>query len=69
MYKRIKELRIENGFTKVQLAQQLSISFRSYSNLEEGKTQLRTVMVVKLAEFYNTSIDYILGLTEIKERQ
>ena len=63
MYKRIRGLREEKGLTQVQIAKELGMSQTGYSKYETGENDIPTTVLIKLAKFYNTSIDYILELT------
>lgn len=64
---RIKDLREDNDLTQKQLAEYLHIKQNTYSQYENGQRQLPLEALIALAKFYNTSTDYILGLTnEIK---
>lgn len=63
-YKKIKELREDNDLYQRQLADLLNVAQTTYSNYEIGERQIPIPALVKLAKFYNTSIDYILDLTE-----
>ena len=68
MYKnRIKELRIDNDFKQKKMAEILSVTQAQYSRIENLEYQLSYDGLIKLAEFYNTSIDYILGLTDVSK--
>ncbi len=64
MYKRIKELRKSNKFTKEFIANKLNVSITSYSNYECGNRPVPVHILSKLAQIYNTSIDYIVGDTD-----
>lgn len=67
MYKRIRELREDKDLYQKDLALILNITQRNYSYFETGQTDIPTDILIKLSKFYNTSVDYILGLTnEIK---
>ena len=68
MYKRIRDLREDNDLNQTQVAKYLGMSQTGYSKYETGENDLPTSVLIKLAEFYNTSIDYLLEQTEIKER-
>jgi len=46
----------------------LGMSQTGYSKYETGENDIPTVVLIKLARFYNTSIDYLLGETDNKER-
>ena len=60
---RIKDLREDNDITQKQLAEHLHIKQNTYSQYENGQRQLPIDTLIALAKFYNTSTDYILGLT------
>lgn len=64
---RIKDLREDNDITQKELAEYLHVKQNTYSQYENGQRQLPIDALIALAKFYNTSTDYILGLTnEIK---
>ncbi len=63
-YQRLKDLREDKDLVQKQVAAFLGIDQRVYSNYETGKREIPTRFVVMLADFYNTSTDYILGRTE-----
>ena len=65
---RIKDLREDNDIKQKELAEFLHIKQNTYSQYENGKRQLPIDMLIALARFYNTSTDYILGLTDEKRR-
>lgn len=66
METRIKDLREDRDLIQKDIANILGMSQRGYSHYENGKN-IPNELLIKLALFYNTSIDYILGLTNIKE--
>lgn len=67
MYKRLKELREDNDLLQKQIAIPLNITRQQYGLYETGERNLPLEKAIILAKFYNTSIDYITGLTnEIK---
>lgn len=61
---RIKELREDNDKKQIEIAQLLGIQQNSYSQIENEKNTIQIEHLIKLASFYNTSTDYILGLTD-----
>lgn len=63
MYPRIRDLREDKDLTQREMGEILSCSQRLYSNYERGDLDIPTDILIKLAIFYNTSTDYILGLT------
>ncbi len=66
MYRRLRTLREEKGMTQKQTAEIINMSQTGYNQYEIGKNDIPTNILIKLALFYNTSTDYILGLTNIK---
>lgn len=68
MYRRIKDLREDSDLTQTELAKILGMSQTGYSKYETGENDIPTAILIKLAEIYNTSVDYILGLTDNPEK-
>ena len=64
MKTRIKNLREDNDLTQKQLSQFLNISQVAYSYYELSKRNIPLELLCKLADFYNTSVDYLLYRTE-----
>ncbi len=62
-YPRLKDLREDRDLVQKEVAAVLGIDQRVYSNYETGKREIPTRFVVALADFYDTSTDYILGRT------
>lgn len=67
MYKRIRELREDRDLLQKDLAEYLHCTQVAYSRYELGTRDIPTEVLIALAKFHNTSIDYLLGLTDIKE--
>ena len=65
MYQRIRDLREDNDLTQTQIAQMLGMSQTGYSKYETGENDLPTQILIRLADFYHTSVDYLLGRTDI----
>lgn len=63
---RLKDLREDMDLTQSQLARLLKCSQQTYSIYEAQKTEIPLESLLILAEFYNTSIDYLLGFTDNK---
>ena len=61
---RIKDLREDSDVTQKELADYLHIRQNTYSQYENGQRQIPIACLIKLAKFFNTSTDYILGLTD-----
>jgi len=68
MYSRIRDLREDRDLNQTQVAKMLGMSQTGYSKYETGENDIPTVILIKLASFYNTSIDYLLGETDCKDR-
>jgi len=68
IYKRIRDLREDKDLTQKDLAKILNCSQQVYSNYELGQRDIPTDILIKLALFYNVSVDYILGLSENPNR-
>ncbi len=65
MIYRLKELRLEFGTTQQQLSKMLNIKQNTYSQYESGARQIPIDTLVKLAKYYEVSVDYLLNLTDI----
>jgi transcriptional regulator with XRE-family HTH domain len=63
-FERIKNLREDKDIKQRELAEYLNVSQNTYSQYENGVISLNAETLVKLAKFYDTSIDYLLGLTD-----
>ena len=68
MYKRIRDLREDHDKNQTEIAQMLGMSQTGYSKYETGENDIPTQMLIKLARYYNTSIDYLLGETDWNKR-
>ncbi len=68
MYKRIRDLREDKDLNQTEVAKILEMSQTGYSKYETGENDIPTAVLIKLARFYDTSIDYLLGETDYKER-
>lgn len=68
MYQRIRDLREDRDLKQRQVAELLNCSQQVYSNYELGQRDVPTEILIKLALFYNVSVDYILGLTNNPKR-
>ena len=65
MYRRIRDLREDRDLTQTQVSQMLGMSQTGYSKYETGENDLPTQVLIRLADFYHTSVDYLLGRTDI----
>ncbi len=64
MYRRIRDMREDRDLTQQQVAEYLQCSQVCYSNYETGKREVPSDVLVRLAQFYRTSVDYLVGLTD-----
>ena len=63
-YGRIRDIRIDRGLTQEQVAKILNVKQNTYSQYEIGVVNYPLDAVVKLAEYYGVSVDYLVGLTD-----
>lgn len=66
-YSRIRSLREDNDLTQKEIATILNMSQTGYSKYETGENDVPTKILIDLAYYYNTSIDYLLGITDIQK--
>jgi transcriptional regulator with XRE-family HTH domain len=64
IYRRIRELREDKDIKQTEIASYLHCTQVCYSRYESGTRDIPTEILIKLANFHNTSIDYLLGLTD-----
>lgn len=62
-YRRLRDLREDHDLTQEQLVAKLGMHKTTYTNYEQGKREIPLALVIRLAELYNVSIDYIAGLS------
>lgn len=62
-YMRLRDLREDADLTQEQLVQKLGMHKTTYTNYEQGKREPPFDFIIKIAKFYNVSIDYIAGFT------
>lgn len=67
MYKRIKDIREDRDKTQKEVADKLECTQQTYSRYENGINEIPVNRLETLAIFYNTSIDYLVGLTDEKK--
>lgn len=67
MFVRIRNLREDNDMTQKQVAEYLFCDQSLYSKYERGLRDVPVNIIIKLAKLYNTSTDFILGLTDEKK--
>lgn len=65
---RLRVLRAEKDLTQQVLAEHLDMSYRAYNAIENGRSWPSVQTLIIIATFYNVSVDYLLGLTDNRER-
>ncbi|MGN0688370.1 MAG: helix-turn-helix domain-containing protein [Oscillospiraceae bacterium] len=63
-YERIKELRVKNNISQAQISEILEIKQPQYHRYESGQREIPLHLLIKLADFYNVSLDYIAGRSD-----
>ena len=63
-FKRLYDLRIDNDLTQQQVADYLTCNRQVYARYERGLREIPVSMLIKLADLYKTSVDYILNRTD-----
>lgn len=66
MRNRIRDLREDSDLTQKQIAEYLNMSQTGYSKYETGENDIPSVVWQSLADFYKTSVDYLMGRTDEK---
>ncbi len=64
MYLRIREIREDHDYTQAEIAKLLNCTQQTYSRYETGEITIDIHSLIILANFYHTSVDYLLGLTD-----
>lgn len=64
LYERIRNLREDKDLTQSYMGKILSCSQRVYSNYERGDIDIPTAILIKIADFHNVSVDYLLNRTD-----
>lgn len=65
-FKRIKELREDNDVKQITIANYLKLKQQNYSRYEKGDITFPIQLLIKLADYYNTTIDYLVERTDKK---
>ena len=66
-FQRLQDLRTDADMSQKQLSEILHISQRSYSHYETGSRNIPVEMLIRLANYYDISVDYLVGRTDKKE--
>lgn len=66
-FRRIADLREDSDVKQVTLASYLKVKQSTYSDYENGKINIPVDALIKLADFYHVSLDYLVGRSDVKE--
>ena len=66
-YERLRNLREDRDLTQAYIGNILSVSQRAYSSYESGDRAITIELLSLLADFYGTSVDYLIGRTDVKK--
>jgi len=64
-YRRIRDLREDRDLTQQQVGDAINVPQRTYAYYESGQRTIPPHVLVRLADFYDTSVDYLLGRTDV----
>lgn len=67
MILKIKDMREDNDFTQAQIAKVLMCDQSLYSKYERGEREIPLRLLIRLSEYYNVSLDYLVGRTNKKD--
>ena len=66
---RMKQLRKEHNWKQQQLADQFSVKLRTYQGYEYGESYPEVAKLIAIADFFDVSLDYLVGRSEVRERR
>ncbi len=64
---RIRDMREDNDLTQKQISSIINCDQSLYSKYERGEREIPLALIIKLADYYNTSVDYLIGRTDKSE--
>lgn len=67
-YRNIRSIREDNDVTQQQMAELLNVSQNTYSQYETGKIEWTASTLIKIADYFDVSVDYLLDRTKSKQR-
>ena len=68
-FQRLEDLRVDNDKTQIEIAEYLNLNSNVYWRYEKGEREIPVWAVIKLADYYRVSTDYLLGLTDDPARR
>ena len=66
---RMKQLRKEKNLKQQQLSNQFSVKLRTYQGYEYGESYPEVAKLIAIADFFDVSLDYLVGRSEVRERR
>ena len=67
MYRKIRDLREDKDLSQREIGEAIGVPQRTYSYYENGERMIPPDVLIRLAQFYGTSVDYLLGLTDARK--
>lgn len=67
-FRRLEDLRVDNDLTQQKIADYLHIQREVYRRYEKGTRTIPVEMLIELADFYGTNLDYLVGRTNYKKK-
>lgn len=68
-FQRLEDLRVDNDKTQIEIAEYLNLNRSVYWRYEKGEREIPVWALIKLADYYRVSTDYLLGLTDDPTRR
>ena len=68
-FQRLEDLRVDNDKTQIEIAEYLNLNLNVYWRYEKGEREIPVWALIKLADYYRVSTDYLLGLTDDPARR
>lgn len=69
LYQRIEDLRIDKDKTQAQVAKEMNMHVTQYRRYEKAATPVTADFLIKVAQYYQVSVDYVAGLTNDKRKR
>lgn len=66
-YERMRDMREDNDLTQKKIAEYLMCDQSLYSKYEKGEREIPLSLLIKLADYYDVSLDYLVGRTDVKK--
>lgn len=67
MYSRLRDLREDKDMSQKEMGDIIGMSQTGYSKYETGENDIPTTILIELADYHKTSVDYLLNLTDVKQ--